>query len=126
MRKTLIVLGSEYLRVIGISYVFSGIAQTFLAIMKNCGAVNMSTLINGVMVILNIALNAVFIFGLSGFPKMGLKVLHWQPYLQQLCSSYGVLGYVLCRIRAVKFSLRSCEKKLFWPFLAESRSVTDQ
>ena len=47
--ETLIVLGSEYLRVIGISYVFSGIAQTFLAIMKNCGAVNMSTLINGVM-----------------------------------------------------------------------------
>ena len=45
--ETLIVLGSEYLRVIGISYVFSGIAQTFLAIMKNCGAVNMSTLING-------------------------------------------------------------------------------
>ena len=41
--ETLIVLGSEYLRVIGISYVFSGIAQTFLAIMKNCGAVNMST-----------------------------------------------------------------------------------
>ena len=71
--ETLIVLGSEYLRVIGISYVFSGIAQTFLAIMKNCGAVNMSTLINGVMVILNIALNAVFIFGLSGFPKMGIK-----------------------------------------------------
>ena len=35
--ETLIVLGSEYLRVIGISYVFSGIAQTFLAIMKNCG-----------------------------------------------------------------------------------------
>ena len=64
--ETLIVLGSEYLRVIGISYVFSGIAQIFLAIMKNCGAVNMSTLINGVMVILNIALNAVFIFGLSG------------------------------------------------------------
>ena len=71
--ETLIVLGSEYLRVIGISYVFSGIAQTFLAIMKNCGAVNMSTLINGVMVILNIVLNAVFIFGLSGFPKMGIK-----------------------------------------------------
>ena len=60
--------------------------------MKNCGAVNMSTLINGVMVILNIALNAVFIFGLSGFPNdWGLKVLHWQPYLQQLCSSCGVL-----------------------------------
>lgn len=114
--KTLIVLGSEYLRVIGISYVFSGIAQTFLAIMKNCGAVNMSTLINGVMVILNIALNAVFIFGLSGFPKMGIKGAALATVLATVLQFLWSVGYVLCRIRAVKFSLRSCEKKLFGRF----------
>lgn len=114
--ETLIVLGSEYLRVIGISYVFSGIAQTFLAIMKNCGAVNMSTLINGVMVILNIALNAVFIFGLSGFPKMGIKGAALATVLATVVQFLWSVGYVLCRIRAVKFSLRSCEKRLFGRF----------
>ena len=114
--ETLIVLGSEYLRVIGISYVFSGIAQTFLAIMKNCGAVNMSTLINGGMVILNIALNAVFIFGLSGFPKMGIKGAALATVLATVVQFLWSVGYVLCRIRAVKFSLRSCEKKLFGRF----------
>ena len=114
--ETLVVLGSEYLRVIGISYVFSGIAQTFLAIMKNCGAVNMSTLINGVMVILNIALNAVFIFGLSGFPKMGIKGAALATVLATVVQFLWSVGYVLCRIRAVKFSLKSCEKKLFGRF----------
>ena len=114
--ETLIVLGSEYLRMIGISYVFSGIAQTFLAIMKNCGAVNMSTLINGVMVILNIVLNAVFIFGLSGFPKMGIKGAALATVLATVVQFLWSVGYVLCRIRAVKFSLRSCEKKLFGRF----------
>lgn len=114
--ETLIVLGSEYLRVIGISYVFSGIAQIFLAIMKNCGAVNMSTLINGVMVILNIALNAVFIFGLSGFPKMGIKGAALATVLATVVQFLWSVGYVLCRIRDVKFSLRSCEKKLFGRF----------
>lgn len=114
--ETLIVLGSEYLRVIGISYVFSGIAQTFLAIMKNCGAVNMSTLINGVMVILNIALNAVFIFGLFGFPKMGIKGAALATVLATVVQFLWSVGYVLCRIRAVKFSLRSCEKRLFGRF----------
>lgn len=114
--ETLIVLGSEYLRVIGISYVFSGIAQIFLAIMKNCGAVNMSTLINGGMVILNIALNAVFIFGLSGFPKMGIKGAALATVLATVVQFLWSVGYVLCRIRAVKFSLRSCEKKLFGRF----------
>ena len=114
--ETLIVLGSEYLRVIGISYVFSGIAQTFLAIMKNCGAVNMSTLINGVMVMLNIVLNAVFIFGLSGFPKMGIKGAALATVLATVVQFLWSVGYVLCRIRAVKFSLRSCEKRLFGRF----------
>ena len=114
--ETLIVLGSEYLRVIGISYVFSGIAQTFLAIMKNCGAVNMSTLINGVMVMLNIVLNAVFIFGLSGVPKMGIKGAALATVLATVVQFLWSVGYVLCRIRAVKFSLRSCEKKLFGRF----------
>lgn len=114
--ETLIVLGSEYLRVIGISYVFSGIAQIFLAIMKNCGAVNMSTLINGVMVILNIALNAVFIFGLSGFPKMGIKGAALATVLATVVQFLWSVGYVLCRIRAVKFSLKRCEKKLFGRF----------
>ena len=114
--ETLIVLGSEYLRVIGISYVFSGIAQIFLAIMKNCGAVNMSTLINGVMVILNIVLNAVLIFGLSGFPKMGIKGAALATVLATVVQFLWSVGYVLCRIRAVKFSLRSCEKKLFGRF----------
>lgn len=114
--EILIVLGSEYLRVIGISYVFSGIAQIFLAIMKNCGAVNMSTLINGVMVILNIALNAVFIFGLSGFPKMGIKGAALATVLATVVQFLWSVGYVLCRIGAVKLSLRSCEKKLFGRF----------
>ena len=114
--ETLIALGSEYLRVIGISYVFSGIAQTFLAIMKNCGAVNMSTLINGVMVMLNIVLNAVFIFGLSGVPKMGIKGAALATVLATVVQFLWSVGYVLCRIRAVKFSLRSCEKKLFGRF----------
>lgn len=114
--ETLITLGSEYLRVIGISYVFSGIAQTFLAIMKNCGAVNMSTLINGVMVMLNIVLNAVFIFGLSGFPKMGIKGAALATVLATVVQFLWSVGYVLCRIRAVKYSLRSCEKKLFGRF----------
>ena len=116
IEETLFVLGCVYLRVFGISFVFSGIAQIFLAIMKNCGAVNMSTLINGVMVILNIALNAVFIFGLSGFPKMGIKGAALATVLATVVQFLWSVGYVLCRIRAVKFSLRSCEKKLFGRF----------
>lgn len=69
----LIIMGSDYLRCVGISYLFSAISQVFLSVMKNCGAVSLSTLISSITVILNIILNAVLIFGLSGFPAMGIK-----------------------------------------------------
>ncbi len=69
----LIKMGSEYLRYVGISYLFSAIAQVCLTAMKNCGAVNISTLVSSLTVILNIVLNAVFIFGLLGFPVMGIR-----------------------------------------------------
>lgn len=111
--KELIMLGSEYLRVIGISYLLSAIAQAFLTIMKNCNAVNISTLINGTMVVINIILNAVFIFGLFGCPAMGIKGAALATVLATVVQVFWSVGYVLCRIRNVKFSCHRCEKELY-------------
>ena len=115
--QELITLGSEYLRVIGISYIFSAVAQTFLTIMKNCNAVNVSTLINSVMVVLNIILNAIFIFGLFGCPEMGIKGAALATVLATAVQVIWSIGYVICKIKSVKFSLNRCDKTIsghFW------------
>ena len=68
--KVLIENGAVYLRVVSISFLLTGISQIYLCILKNSGRASRSSLISSVSVILNIVLNAVFIFGLFGFPRM--------------------------------------------------------
>ncbi len=70
---TLISMGSEYLRVVGISYVMLSISQIYLCIMKNCGLAVKSSVISLVSVVINIVFNALLIFGIGPFPAMGIK-----------------------------------------------------
>ena len=66
----LIEYGIKYLKLIGLSYVFSGILQVLQGILKNCGYVGKCTAVSIVVVCSNIVLNAVFIYGYFGFPRM--------------------------------------------------------
>ena len=66
----LIDYGIKYLRFIGLSYVFSGVLQVLQGILKNCGHVGKCTMVSLIVVFSNIVLNAVFIYGYFGFPRM--------------------------------------------------------
>lgn len=69
----LISRGARYLRIAGISYIPLGLSQIYLCIMKNSGKTTKSTIIGSSSMILNLCFNAVFIFGLLGFPAMGIQ-----------------------------------------------------
>ena len=66
----IIEIGSGYLRIAGFSYLLTGISQCYLTTMKVTDHVGPCAWISSGAVILNIVLNAVFIFGLLGAPKM--------------------------------------------------------
>ncbi len=66
----LIACGIKYLKWIGLSYVFSGILQVLQGILKNCSFAGRCTFVSTVVVVLNILLNALFIYGYLGFPRM--------------------------------------------------------
>lgn len=68
----LIVEGSRYLKVVGISYFFFSISQVFQAGFKSIERVKIVTVITTTALLLNIGLNAVFIFGIFGAPKLGI------------------------------------------------------
>ncbi len=66
----IIAIGSGYLRIAGFSYLMTGISQCYLTTMKVTDHVNPCAWISSGAVVLNILLNAVFIFGLFGMPEM--------------------------------------------------------
>lgn len=68
--EPLIAVGSSYLRIAGWSYLFTGISQCYLTTMKVSEHVKIGAFISSCAVVLNICLNAVFIFGLLGAPRM--------------------------------------------------------
>ena len=70
---TLIPLGVSYLRIVGVGHLFWGIAETYFQTLRSVERVKVSTCINVFTLFLNIALNAVFIFGLFGAPKLGVQ-----------------------------------------------------
>lgn len=71
--EALIAIGVDYLRVAGWSYLLTGISQCYLAVLKVTDHTADAAKISSVTVLLNIALNAVFIFGLVGVPAMGVQ-----------------------------------------------------
>lgn len=67
----LIAIGASYLRFMSVSYLCWGIIEVYLAVLRSIGRVVVSTALNVLTFSLNILLNAVFIFGLFGAPKLG-------------------------------------------------------
>ncbi len=71
--EALLRIGSTYLRIAGWSYLLTGVSQCYLTAMKVTDHVPASAWISSGAVVLNIGLNAVFIFGLLGMPAMNAR-----------------------------------------------------
>ncbi|MBQ6508893.1 MAG: MATE family efflux transporter [Flexilinea sp.] len=67
----LIGIGARYLRILSVSYLCWGILEIYLSTLRSIGRVTICMVLNVTAFSLNIFLNAVFIFGLFGAPKLG-------------------------------------------------------
>ena len=68
----LIAEGEKYLRAVSASYVLGAFAQIYLSVMRSVERVMITAVIHCSAVIMNVVLNACFIFGWGPFPQLGI------------------------------------------------------
>ncbi len=91
----LIEKGAGYLRMVSVSFVLTGFTELSFGIMKVCDHAGLSSLIGSLAVVVNIVLNAVFIFGLCGAPELGIEGAALATVLARIFEVACVLIFML-------------------------------
>jgi len=115
----LISLGASYLKWMSIAYLCWGIIEVYLAVLRSIGKVAISTGLNVLAFVLNIILNAVFIFGLFGMPQLGATGVAIATSLSRVIELIGCI-IVSHYMKDIKLSLKYMffkNKMLFKDFI---------
>ncbi len=68
----LVDIGAKYLVLIAPGLIFWAVSAVYMSILRCVGKVTTATVLEAIALVFNVALNAVFIFGLFGAPKLGV------------------------------------------------------
>ena len=68
-----ILLGSEYLRIVGLSYVLMAVSVSYISILRSITQVTMTVIVSVSALVLKTAAGYILIFGHFGFPALGVR-----------------------------------------------------
>ena len=115
----LISIGASYLRIVSVSYLCWGVIEIYLSVLRSIGRVTISTSLNLLAFVFNIILNAVFIFGLFGAPKLGAAGVALATSISRVIELIGCI-VVSALSKDIKLDLRFMfikNKTLFHDFV---------
>lgn len=120
--QALIEAGVGYLRAVSASYVLNGFAVVYLSVMRSVERVRMSAAVHSSAVVLNVVLNACFIFGVGFFPRLGIVGVALATsitrFLEVIVCSIDAARCKIIKLRIRDFLLR--EKALMREFFRYS------
>lgn len=114
--------GADYLRTVSGAFLLTGFTQVYFGMMKVCDRAKLSSLIGSLSVLLNILLNALLIFGIGPFPRMGIRGAALATLLSRVFEAVMVIGSVAgkhCPPLKLRQMLRSGSRALhrdYWKY----------
>lgn len=118
--------GVKYLRVVSLSYVLMAMTQVYLYIMRSIERVIIATIVYSTSLVVNVILNALLIFGLFGFPKLGIVGAAVATLTSRIIEFAIVVFYATKKNKVVKFRIGDVvhvDKVLFRDFLTYAAPV---
>ncbi|MEG0571154.1 MAG: MATE family efflux transporter, partial [Oscillospiraceae bacterium] len=118
--------GVDYLRIIGYSYFFYAISNTFYTVMRSVECVKIAVISNIFSLCCNATLNYIFIFGKLGFEAMGVKGAALATLITRILECGIAVIYALAFDKKVKLRIRhffKFDKLLFSDVLKYSTPV---
>lgn len=108
--EELIKIGSVYLKGVSISFFILAFSQIYQAVLKSIERVRTVTVITTLALLLNIGLNAVFIFGVFGIPKMGVRGVAIATTISRVIEFF-ICAVVCARVKEIHFRLETLFRK---------------
>jgi Na+-driven multidrug efflux pump len=117
--------GVKYLRIVSFSYIFMGITQTYLYIMRSVERVVVATVVYLCSLLCNITINAILIFGLLGMPAMGVQGAAVATVIAQGISVVLCILYVMRRVPLLLPARKhwAVGQHLYWELFSQSISM---
>ena len=118
--------GVKYLRIVSFSYLTCAVTHVYLNVMRSVERVVIATVTYSVSLIVNIIINGILIFGLLGFPQMGIVGAAIGTLVARIVELLIVVVYARTK-SILNFKLRDLfvrDKLLFQDFIRYAIPVT--
>lgn len=114
----LIDYGVSYLKIASFSYLLTGFSQCYIVMMKISEHAGTAAAVSSITVLINIMLNAIFIYGAFGIESMNVRgaalatlISRVVELMLSITFSYRP-GYIRLKIRELLQGTRSCQQIL--------------
>lgn len=101
-----IAMGSPYLRLVGLSYLFTAVTFSLASVMRSTGDVRTPLLVSMVALTINTLLTYGLVFGKLGMPQMGVNGAALATCIARILESVGLVAAAILRRSPVIGTLR--------------------